>query len=63
MTISPITDTVPACYGICCERRAECARYAAVEVTIEPLTIATCDSGRGQRPRFVALHAAEAAEA
>lgn len=43
-----------ACYGVGCPRRGQCARYAAVESTTEPHTEATCDTGNGTRPLFVA---------
>jgi len=55
MTIHPITPTTPACYGVCCERHAECARYALVEGPVSRFTIATCDSGKGEKPLFAAM--------
>ena len=54
MTIHPITDTRPACYGVQCPQHAECARYAAVEGSSWADTIGTCDDGEGGRPLFVA---------
>lgn len=54
MTIYPISEKVPACYGICCKRHHDCARYAAVEWTSQDQTIATCDDGSGGRPLFLA---------
>ena len=29
----------PACYGLCCNRRKECLRYAAVEGNTDPAQI------------------------
>lgn len=55
MTIEPITDTRPACYGVQCPVHADCARYAAVESTSWAQTIGTCDDGQGGRPRFVPI--------
>lgn len=53
MTIRPITPSSPACYGVCCERHHECARYAAVETAGPDDTVATCQDGAGARPWFV----------
>lgn len=62
MTSNPITDLMPACYGVACPQHSQCTRYAAVEMTLEDHTIGTCDEhGRGERPLFVALLLAEAA--
>lgn len=54
MNISPITDKTPACYGICCSRRRDCARYEAVESTPMDHTIASCGTG-DEQPLFVAM--------
>lgn len=48
-------NTAQACYGIGCPDRGRCQHYAAVEDTTEPHTAGTCDTGTGQRPRFVEL--------
>lgn len=57
----PISDLMPACYGVACPEHGQCTRYAAVEITLEDHTIGTCDVyGRGERPLFVALVAMEA---
>ncbi len=61
MTIHHITPTTPACHGVCCPLRAECARYASAE-GCPPVTIATCDE-EGARPLFVALVDSEGGEA
>ena len=53
LSISPINDRNPACYGIGCARHGECNRYAAVEQTTWEHTIGTCDDGAGRRPMFV----------
>lgn len=55
MTIVPISETVPACYGVCCTDHGECQRYAAVEAALPGQTIGTCDDGQGGRPLFVPL--------
>lgn len=50
MTITPITATTPACFGVCCPRHAECARYAAAEGPNAVSPIATCDdNGTNER--------------
>ena len=59
MTIQPITDRAPACYGFQCPKHAECARYAAVDTTSWANTIGTCDDGQGGRPLFVPIVATE----
>lgn len=51
--IKPISDTLPACYGVCCPNHAECPRYAAVETTSPDHTIATCSDGKGGWPLLV----------
>jgi hypothetical protein len=61
MTIKPITDTTPACFGVCCPQHGQCARYAAVESAWGADSIATCDDdGTGQRPLFLQLQREEA---
>lgn len=51
MTIQPITDTTPACYGVCCPMHGQCARYAAIETASTVHIIATCEDA-GERPLF-----------
>ncbi len=53
MNITPITDSTPACYGICCPKHGQCARYQAVEAPTTVSVIATCLDGAGDRPLFV----------
>jgi hypothetical protein len=60
MSIVPISDKAPACYGICCSRRRECARYEAVDSTLMDHTIATCCDGAGERPLFIERKPVEA---
>lgn len=60
MSIVPITASTPACYGICCPKHSQCARYEAVETTSMDATIATCQGGDGERPLFVQLQTEEA---
>lgn len=55
MTIYKISADLPSCYGICCQRRKECQRYARIEQTSTDHTIATCDNGLGDKPLFIAL--------
>lgn len=61
MSITPRTDTMPACYGVLCPKHAACARYHAVEQTSMNHTQATCDDGQGGRPMFVEQKKEEAA--
>lgn len=54
MSIQPITDTTPACFGVCCPKHAQCARYEAAEGVQGASAIATCDdNGDGSRPLFL----------
>lgn len=55
MNISPITDATPACYGICCPQRRNCARYEAVESSPIDHTIASCGAGGEELPLFVPM--------
>ena len=56
MTITPITDANPACYGVMCPEHQQCERYAMVESTTWHHTIGTCaDTGSAvDRPLFLA---------
>ncbi len=55
MVVAAITESVPACYGTCCEQRAQCKRYAAVDGDALHF-IATCDEmGTGERPLFIPI--------
>lgn len=60
MMIRAITATTPACYGVCCPRRKDCQRYAAVETSSQEDTVTTCEDGAGERPLFVEQKAKEA---
>lgn len=52
--IIPITPTTPNCYGVCCEKHAQCARYQAVDGAIgDPHTIGTCSETGASRPLFL----------
>lgn len=54
MSIQPITDSTPACYGVCCAKHARCSRYAAVEHSDgHTVTIASCSTGAAEFPLFV----------
>jgi hypothetical protein len=55
MTIMPITDKTPACYGTCCPVHQRCARYAAVDGMRSSFVIATCSTDGDDRPLFLAL--------
>lgn len=61
MTLIPISTTnpaAPACFGMCCPRHGQCARYAAAEGPAGQHAIATCDdNGDGSRPLFLAAQA------
>lgn len=61
MTIQPITDTTPACYGIGCELHSDCARYRAVDLMPSgAVVIGTCAAPGTERPLFVAVKAGQA---
>jgi hypothetical protein len=59
--ITKITPTHPACYGVCCQLHARCARYAAVEGSVATTVLDTCDPGDGSRPQFVEVNGSEVA--
>ncbi len=61
--ITPITPTVPQCFGVCCPQHGECARYAAMDGSVgDHSRISTCDDhGTGDRPLFVAVVEEQAA--
>lgn len=54
--VYPITNSVPECCGVACDRHSQCARYAALEGSDGAAPrIATCDDyGTGERPLFLA---------
>ena len=54
MNVIPISESAPACYGICCPTHGLCARYDAVETTSMDHTIPTCED-LGKYPLFVEL--------
>lgn len=57
--IVPITDTTPACFGVCCSLHKQCARYHAVDGMADSShAIDSCEDGVS-RPLFV-LHQVEA---
>lgn len=60
MDITPITATVPACYGVCCSRKTDCDRYRLIEQTSSFNTISTCSNTGQDTPLFVALKTAAA---
>lgn len=53
MTITPITDKTPACFGVVCEKHGQCQRYANVEASEPHNTIGTCVEHDGSRPLFI----------
>lgn len=55
MTIHPITDTTPACYGVACEVHHRCARYAAVDGMAAHHTAIACCSVDSRRPLFIEI--------
>jgi len=57
--ITPISKAQHACYGVTCDRRKDCQRYALIEQTSTDNTIATCDNGLGDKPMFVAVEKKE----
>ncbi|WKB53002.1 hypothetical protein [Eleftheria terrae] len=53
MNVVPITPTTPACFGVMCQRHAECARYHLIDnAPHDQLRIASCEQGP-ERPLFV----------
>jgi hypothetical protein len=62
MSIQPITDTTPTCFGVSCPHRQCCQRYACIESEPQADRIATCDDrAEGEYPlllvrRQVAKH-------
>lgn len=60
MTIQPITDTTPLCYGITCHLHASCSRYLDVDrMPAGAIVIGTCATPPGtERPLFVQVKAA-----
>lgn len=60
--IDKTNPSAPACFGVCCPRHGDCARYAAAEGPAGQHAIATCNGcGEGERPLFLARKAEEAA--
>ena len=55
MVTAVITDSVPLCFGTCCEQHAQCRRYTAVEGSDALHYIATCEDGSGERPLFIPI--------
>ncbi len=46
MSLTPKTDTYPACLGIACPRHARCTRWHAVHGSeADPSTLDTCATG------------------
>lgn len=61
MHITPITDKVPACFGVCCHQHRHCARYHAVDGLADSShAIDSCEDGTSH-PLFV-QHQVEALE-
>lgn len=58
MTITPITDKSPACYGVACSLHQLCARYAAVDnMPAGVAVIGTCETSEHARPLFAEVEA------
>ena len=57
MNITPITDKTPACFGVCCERHAQCQRYHAIDnAPVSQLRIGYREPDeRGERSLFVPI--------
>lgn len=62
MTIQPITDKAPACYGVACHLHADCSRYQAVDhMPAGAIVIGTCaTSDPAERPLFLRVKAVPA---
>lgn len=59
VSLSKLTPLSPACYGIGCSQRAQCARYHAIEDTVSHLVIDSCIEGE-EWPRFSPMEVVEA---
>lgn len=58
--IVPITSDKPHCFGVCCARHAECARYVEVDGSeTDPHAIGRCGEG-DELPLFVEVERSEA---
>lgn len=57
MNIQPITKSAPACFGVLCERHAQCSRYHAVNGAPASLPrIGHCEPDEhSPRPLFVPI--------
>lgn len=53
MTITPITNDFPPCFGVMCHQHGQCARYHSVEVHGSARAIGDCHQGRPEWPLFV----------
>lgn len=62
MTIQPITEKTPLCYGVLCELHARCSRYLGVErMPAGAIVIGTCATPPAvERPLFVQVKVAAA---
>lgn len=58
MTITPITQEHPACLGVMCPQRGQCARYHAVERLGSAHAISSCQEAKNW-PLFVQHEARE----
>ncbi len=61
MTIQPITDTTPFCFGVMCELHGNCARYRSIDsMPSGAIVIGTCATPPAtERPLFVAVKAVQ----
>lgn len=55
MTIIPITDQTPACFGVMCPKHKDCEHWHLVDnAPATQIFIGTCDKhGTGDRPKFL----------
>lgn len=62
MSITPITEKTPACFGVMCERHKDYQRYHAVEqVSSSNTVIGNCFEHGTDTPLFVPIQQEEAA--
>jgi hypothetical protein len=56
MTLHPITDTAPACFGVMCHLHGDCTRYRAIDsMASDAVAIGTCATPPAiERPMFIA---------
>jgi hypothetical protein len=55
MSIVPLSTVCAPCFGLLCNARSSCERYAAVEQPSATAPIATCENTDHERPLYLPL--------